>query len=76
MYKYGRFTEGIVFSTKEQIMALRLAKDCSEAKFALLEKGPSVLNIKGMEEKSENIEPKSKSMKHFSPTAESSWQLF
>lgn len=35
--KYGRFYEGIVVSTMEQIIALRLAKDCSEAKFALLE---------------------------------------
>ena len=37
-------------------MALRLAKDCSEAKFALLEKGPSVLNMKGMEEKLQSIQ--------------------
>ncbi len=30
--------------------------ECNESKFALLEKGPSVLNLKGMEEKLENIQ--------------------
>jgi hypothetical protein len=63
LHKYGRFYEGIVVSTMEQIMALRLAKDCSEAKFALLEKGPSVLNMKGMEEKLQSIQsPTNKSV--------------
>jgi hypothetical protein len=38
-------------------IVLRLLKDCDEAKFALLEKGPSVLNVKGMEEKLEDIQP-------------------
>jgi hypothetical protein len=31
-------------------------KECDEAKFALLEKGPSVLNVKGMEEKLEDLQ--------------------
>jgi hypothetical protein len=37
-------------------LRLRLLKECNEAKFALLEKGPSVLNVKGMEEKLEDIQ--------------------
>jgi hypothetical protein len=41
---------------KEKIAALKLLKECNEAKSALLEKGPSVLNIKGMEEKLEDIQ--------------------
>jgi hypothetical protein len=32
-----------------------LLKECNEAKFGLLEKGPSVLNVKGMEERLEDI---------------------
>jgi hypothetical protein len=38
---------------KESILqsrkALKLLKECSEAKFALLEKGPSITNVKGTE---------------------------
>jgi hypothetical protein len=37
-------------------MALKLLKECNEAKFALLEKGPSVLNLNAMEEKLEDIQ--------------------
>jgi hypothetical protein len=36
----------------------KLLKECNEAKFALLEKGPTVLNLKRMEEKLENIQNK------------------
>jgi hypothetical protein len=48
LYKYGDWSQGIHLTVKEKIAALRLLKDCDEAKFALLEKGPSVLNVKGM----------------------------
>jgi hypothetical protein len=41
---------------KEKIAALRLLKECNVAKFALLEKGPSVLNVKALEEKFEDIQ--------------------
>ena len=34
----------------------RLLKECNEAKFALLEKGPSVLNVKGREGKLDDIQ--------------------
>lgn len=35
-----------------------MLKECNEAEFALLEKGPSVLNVKKMEEKLSNIHSK------------------
>jgi hypothetical protein len=44
------------FTVKEKIAALRLLKECNEAKFVLLEKGPSVLNVKGMEQKLEDLQ--------------------
>ena len=55
LYKYGDWSQGVHLTVKEKIAALRLLKDCDEAKFALLEKGPSVLNVKGMEEKLEDM---------------------
>lgn len=56
LYKYGDWSQGIHLTVKEKIAALRLLKECDEAKFALLEKGPSVLNVKGVEEKLEDIQ--------------------
>jgi uncharacterized protein YerC len=56
LYKYGDWSQGVHLSVKEKIAALRLLKECNEAKFALLEKGPSVLNVKGMEEKLADIQ--------------------
>ncbi|MGB7881150.1 MAG: helix-turn-helix domain-containing protein [Nitrososphaeraceae archaeon] len=47
----GDWSQGVHLSIKEKIAALRLLKECNEAKFALHEKGPNVLNVKGMEEK-------------------------
>ena len=55
LYKYGDWNQGIHLRVKEKIAALRLLKKCNEVKFALLERGPSVLNIKVMEEKLEEI---------------------
>lgn len=56
LYMYGDWSQGVHLTVKEKIAALRLLKECNEAKFALLEKGPSVLNVKGMEEKLEDIQ--------------------
>jgi hypothetical protein len=56
LYKYGDWSQVVHLTVKEKIAALRLLKECNEAKFALLEKGPSVLNVKGMEEKLEDIQ--------------------
>jgi len=58
LYKYGDWSQGAHLSVKEKIAALRLLKDCNEAKFTLLEKGPSVLSVKQMEENLENIQSK------------------
>jgi Homeodomain-like domain len=56
LYKYGDWSQGVHLSVKEKIATLRLLKECNEAKFALLEKGPSVLNVKGIEEKLGDIQ--------------------
>jgi hypothetical protein len=56
LYKYGDWSQGTHVSVKEKITALKLLKECNEAKFPLLEKGPSVLNMKAMEEKLEDIQ--------------------
>jgi hypothetical protein len=58
LYKYGDWSQGVHLTVKEKIATLRLLKECNEAKFALLEKGPSVLNMKGMEEKLDDIQTK------------------
>jgi IS30 family transposase len=55
LYKYGDWSQGVHLTVKEKLATLKLLKECNEAKFALLEKGPSVLNVKGMEEKLYNI---------------------
>ena len=56
LYRYEDWGEGNHLTVKEKLAALMLMKECNEAKFALLEKGYSVLNIKGMEEKSKDIQ--------------------
>jgi hypothetical protein len=56
VYKYGDWSQGVHLTVKEKLAALKLLKESNEAKFALLEKGPSVLNVKGMEEKLETIQ--------------------
>jgi hypothetical protein len=56
LYKYGDWNQGVHLTVKEKIAALRLLKECNEAKFALLKKGPLMLNVKGMKEKLENIQ--------------------
>jgi hypothetical protein len=52
------WSQGVHLSVKEKIAALKVLKECNEAKFALLEKEPSVLNVKGMEKKLEDIKSK------------------
>jgi hypothetical protein len=36
---------------KDKLLALKLAKECDEAKFALFKEGPSVMNLKSLEER-------------------------
>jgi DNA-binding transcriptional ArsR family regulator len=41
---------------KDKLLALKLIKECEEAKFCLLESGPSVMNLKSLEERLNKIE--------------------
>ena len=41
---------------KDKLLALKLIKECEEAKFSLLESGPSVMNLKLLEERLNKIE--------------------
>jgi hypothetical protein len=58
LYKYGDWSQGIHLTVKEKLAALKLLKECNEAKFTLLEKGPSVLNLKAYEERLARIQTK------------------
>lgn len=41
---------------KDKLLALKLIKECDEAKFALFKDGPSVMNLKALEERLNKIE--------------------
>jgi Trp operon repressor len=41
---------------KDKLLALKLIKECEEAKFSLLESGPSIMNLKSLEERLNKIE--------------------
>jgi hypothetical protein len=41
---------------KDQIPALKLAKECDEAIFTLFSQGPSIMNIKALEERLNKVE--------------------
>jgi DNA-binding transcriptional ArsR family regulator len=41
---------------KDKHLALKLVKECDEAKFALFKEGPSVMNLKSLEERLSKIE--------------------
>jgi DNA-binding transcriptional ArsR family regulator len=41
---------------KDKLLALKVLIDCNEAKFALFKEGPSIMHIKSLEERLENIE--------------------
>jgi uncharacterized protein YerC len=43
---------------KDKLLALKVIKECNEAKFALFKDGPSIMHIKSLEERLENIESK------------------
>ena len=43
-------------SEKDKLSALKLIKECDEAKFALFKDGPSVMNLKSLEERLNKIE--------------------
>ncbi len=41
---------------KDKLLALKVIRECNESKFALFKEGPSIMHIKSLEEKLENIE--------------------
>jgi len=41
---------------KDKLLALKVIMECNEAKFALFKEGPSIMHIKSLEERLENIE--------------------
>ena len=43
-------------SEKEKLLALKIIKECDESKFALFKDGPSIMNVKSLEERLNKIE--------------------
>jgi hypothetical protein len=43
-------------SPKEGLLALKLIMECNEAKFALFKEGPTIMQLKSMQERLEKIE--------------------
>ena len=43
-------------NSKDKLLALKLIKECNEAKFTLLKDGPSIMNLKVLEERLDKIE--------------------
>jgi hypothetical protein len=41
---------------KDKILALKLIKECDEGKFALFKDGPTIINLKSLEERLNKIE--------------------
>ena len=41
---------------KDKLLVLKLIKECEEGKFALFKDGPSILNVKSLEERMHQIE--------------------
>ena len=41
---------------KDKLLALKVIRECNESKFALFKEGPSIMNIKSLEERLQNIE--------------------
>jgi hypothetical protein len=42
--------------TRDKLLALKLIKECNEAKFALFREGAAIMQVKLMEERLANIE--------------------
>ena len=45
-----------LLNSKDKLLALKLIKECDEAKFALFKDGPSIMNLKALEERLNKIE--------------------
>jgi hypothetical protein len=46
----------INLAPRDKLLALKVIKECNEAKFALFKEGPSIMHIKSLEERLQNIE--------------------
>jgi uncharacterized protein YerC len=46
----------INLTPKDKLLALKVIRECNEAKFALFKEGPSIMHIKSLEERLQNIE--------------------
>jgi hypothetical protein len=45
-----------LMTPKDKLLALKLIKECDEGKFALFKDGPSIMNVKSLEERLTKIE--------------------
>lgn len=43
-------------NTKEELLALKLIKECDESRFVLIKEGPTMLNVQSLEERLSSIE--------------------
>jgi transposase len=41
---------------KDQVLVLRLLRDCAESKYSLFERGPSILNVQSLEDRMNKLE--------------------
>jgi DNA-binding transcriptional ArsR family regulator len=41
---------------RDKLLALKVIRECNESKFALFKEGPSIMNVKSLEERLETIE--------------------
>ena len=48
--------QGQPLTLKDKLLILKLIKECEEGKFALFKDGPSVMNVKSLEERIHQIE--------------------
>jgi hypothetical protein len=46
----------LLMTPKDKLLALKLIKECDEGKFALFKDGPSIMNVKSLEERLSKID--------------------
>src|SRR5215831_2178385 len=52
----GQSNNNSNLTPKDKLLALKVIRECNEAKFALFKEGPSIMHIKSLEERLQNIE--------------------
>ena len=52
----GQNNNNINLTSRDKLLALKVIRECNEAKFALFKEGPSIMHIKSLEERLQNIE--------------------